>query len=57
MRGRRGRPSLRPHLRGTTRLTLAEPGTGRTYVDREFVLGDGGADRIEWSTRTATRWR
>ncbi len=38
---------LRPHLRGTTRLTLAEPGTGRTYVDREVVLGDGGTDRIE----------
>jgi hypothetical protein len=37
---------LRPHLRGTTRLTLAEPGSGRTYVDREVVLGDGGADRI-----------
>ena len=38
---------LRPHLRGTTRLTLAEPGTGRTYVDREVVLGDGATDRIE----------
>ncbi len=39
-------PSLRPHLAGRTRLTLAEPGTGRTYVDREVVFGDRPEDRI-----------
>jgi hypothetical protein len=37
--------SLHPHLRGRTRLTLAEPGTGRTYVDQEVALG-GGTERI-----------
>ncbi len=37
--------SLQPHLRGRTRLTLAEPGTGRTYVDQEVALG-GGTERI-----------
>jgi hypothetical protein len=37
--------SLRPHLRGRTRLTLAEPGSGRTYVDQEVVLG-GVEERI-----------
>jgi hypothetical protein len=37
--------SLHPHLRGRTRLTLAEPGTGRTYVDQEIALG-GGTERI-----------
>ena len=31
--------SLRPHLNGRTRLTLAEPGTDRTYLDREVALG------------------
>ena len=38
--------ALRPHLRGRTRLTLAEPGTGRTYVDQEVVLGGEVAERL-----------
>ena len=37
--------SLWPHLRVRTRLTLAEPGSGRTYVDQEVVLG-GVEERI-----------
>src|SRR4051794_40679892 len=31
--------SLLPHLRGRTRLRLAEPGTDRVYVDRVVALG------------------
>ena len=38
--------SLRPHLNGRTRLTLAEPGTDRTYLDREVVLGRSPEERI-----------
>jgi SAM-dependent methyltransferase len=38
--------SLRPHLAGRTRLTLAEPGTGRTYVDHEVVFGGRPEARI-----------
>jgi SAM-dependent methyltransferase len=38
--------SLRPHLSGRTRLTLAEPGRGRTYVDQEVVFGGRPGHRL-----------
>ena len=54
-----GRPSLRPHLRGRTRLTArrARRPAARTSTS-EVVLGDGGTGADPASrTRTATRSR
>ena len=39
-------PALRPHLRGSTRLTVADHHDGRVYLDTEVVLGDASAGRI-----------
>jgi SAM-dependent methyltransferase len=39
-------PALQPRLRGVTRLTLADPATGRVHLDEEVECGDG-RDRLE----------